>query len=715
MTSRPDDARRADDAVGPGLDAGLELDRLVWQLAVDAAGVGAWDWDLTTRELRWDERLLALFGVEAGEFGGTIEAFGDFVHPDDRAKVNQALEESIRTVGPYAAEYRVIRPDGEVRWVRARGRTLPGDDGGAAHWWVPPTTPPPSRRARRRSRGSSRPCRRRSSTSTRSGASPSSTTPPTRILAAVGDLVGGSMWELFPAAVGTPVEDSYRTAVVTGEPVTFETYYPAPLESWFEVHAWPSPDGLSVYFYDIDERRRASDVLERAAERTAVLSGVTDALIGTLDLDEAVARLAQVVVPVLGEWAVVTLADVAHGANWRRGLRGVGSWHVDPERRPLAARYCELRLESLSDTSFLDLAFHDGRPQVINEDGAARQAAMFAPGEVRDLALELGAGAFAAVPLRGRDRTVGLLSVFRDPPRGPFTEEDLDLLGEVAARAGLALDNARLYAEQRDVAEVLQRSMMTAPPEPDQLEVAVRYVSAAEAAQVGGDWYDAFQQEPGVTMVAIGDVVGHDTEAAAAMSQVRSLLRAIAAHTGDGPADVLRGVDRAMVRLELDTTATAVVARFEQTEEEREARVTRVRWSNAGHPPPMIVVTPEAGAGDERDWRLGERPDEAIDALWSDRYDLLLGLDPETPRTETVVTLRADATVWLYTDGLVERRGQSLDEGLAKLRTVLDELAREGLDLEEACEELLRRMVPERPEDDVALVAVRLRRPRESS
>jgi serine phosphatase RsbU (regulator of sigma subunit) len=345
----------------------------------------------------------------------------------------------------------------------------------------------------------------------------------------------------------------------------------------------------------------------------------------------------------------------------------------------------------------------------VAEDAAEAVTAVFEPGEARDLAQQLNAGSVAVVPLLGRGRTVGLLSVFRDRDQPALTPGELDTLLEVAGRAGLALDNARLYAGQRDVAEILQRSMMTAPPEPDQVEVAVRYVSAAEAAQVGGDWYDAFVQDAGVTMVAIGDVVGHDTEAAAAMNQVRSLLRAIAVHTGDGPADVLRGVDRAMTRLQPDTTATAVIARFEQTAEEREAGVTRVRWSNAGHPPPMIVVTPDPTAADDRDWRLGERPDDAVDALWSDRFDLLLGLDPETPRTETVVTLHPGATVWLYTDGLVERRGQSLDEGLGKLRGVLDYLGHEGLDLEEACEELLRRMLPERPEDDVALVAVRLR------
>ena len=100
----------------------------------------------------------------------------------------------------------------------------------------------------------------------------------------------------------------------------------------------------------------------------------------------------------------------------------------------------------------------------------------------------------------------------------------------------------------------------------------MRYEPAAEAAQVGGDWYDAFLQPDGATVLVIGDVIGHDTVAAAAMGQVRTLLRGIAATTGDGPADVLRRVDQVMQTLQVDTTATAVVARLEQTPEEREPR-----------------------------------------------------------------------------------------------------------------------------------------------
>jgi len=156
---------------------------------------------------------------------------------------------------------------------------------------------------------------------------------------------------------------------------------------------------------------------------------------------------------------------------------------------------------------------------------------------------------------------------------------------------------------------------------------------------------------------------------------------------------VLRGVDEAMQTLQVDTTATAVIARLEQSSGERRRGATRLRWSNAGHPPPVVVG-----------------PDGSCTTLTAGESDLLLGLDPATPRAEGEVTLERGATLLLYTDGLVERRGQSLDEGLARLSEELAELTARDLGLEALCDQLLRRMLPERPEDDVALVAVRLQR-----
>jgi serine phosphatase RsbU (regulator of sigma subunit) len=268
-------------------------------------------------------------------------------------------------------------------------------------------------------------------------------------------------------------------------------------------------------------------------------------------------------------------------------------------------------------------------------------------------------------------------------------DEDLATAQDVADRAGLALDNARLYGQQRALAEGLQRSLLTEPPEPDHAEIAVRYLPAVEAARVGGDWYDAFLQPNGTTMVVIGDVVGHDTEAAAAMGQLRGLLRGIATYSDAGPVEVLRGLDSSMTTLLMRTLATAAVARFEQTADERRRGVTRMRWANAGHLPPMVI-----------------NPDGSVAELASWSGDLLLGVDADVVRHESVVTLDRGATVLLYTDGLIERRDADLDAGFHRLREALMDLA--DRPLQELLDEVLERLVHGRPEDDVALVAVRL-------
>jgi serine phosphatase RsbU (regulator of sigma subunit) len=271
------------------------------------------------------------------------------------------------------------------------------------------------------------------------------------------------------------------------------------------------------------------------------------------------------------------------------------------------------------------------------------------------------------------------------------TAEEVATLSDVADRLGTALDNARLYGTQRQLALELQRSMLTAPPEPDHAEIVVRYLPAAEGAAVGGDWYDAFLQSDGATTLVIGDVAGHDSAAAATMGQLRSLLRGIAIGTGAGPAAVLADLDRAMALLQFDSLATAAVARFEQTPEEIALGTTRMRWSNAGHPPPVLVT-----------------PDGGVSVIRVPRADLLLGVDPDAVRRESVAVLERGSTVLLYTDGLVERRDSDLDDGQARLTAALAEFG--GRPLQELCDLVVERMVDGHPTDDVALVAVRLHR-----
>ncbi len=232
------------------------------------------------------------------------------------------------------------------------------------------------------------------------------------------------------------------------------------------------------------------------------------------------------------------------------------------------------------------------------------------------------------------------MTLGRAAGRPGFTEHDVHDALDIGRRAGLSLHHAAMYWRQRHYAESLQRSLLTRLPEPDHLHVVARYVPAAKEAQVGGDWYDAFLQPDGATVLVVGDVTGHDIAAAAMMGQLRNLVRGTAYDRHEPPAAVLERVDRALFGLQVDTLATVVLARIEQTEDDRRQGLRRLRWSNAGHLPPAVL-----------------RADGTVELL--DRpSDLLLGLDPLSPRTDHDVVLRPDDTVLLYTDGLVERTGQ---------------------------------------------------------
>ncbi|WP_345770696.1 SpoIIE family protein phosphatase [Blastococcus saxobsidens] len=657
-----------------------EDDRVRFELATEAGGVGTWDWDQKTGELTWDEQLIAMFGYEPDGFGRTIDAFDARLHPDDRPWVNEALQQALDTGGGYDATYRVVWPSGETRWIHARGRCVLDTAGRTTRILGTAYDVTGEREA---------------------------ATLVTRVLEAMpagfysldrdwrftyvnavaerllqssrDELLGRELWEAFPDAMNSVFEESYREAVRTGEPVSFDAYYPAPLDGWYELRAWPTPDGLSVYFLEVTERRSVQDQAERSARRLALLAGVSADLAGALDTRTATAHLPQLVVPALADFCIVTVVD----ADGRPG--DVGCWHADEEMRPVLERYMHLRMDAMPPDSPAAIALRTG--EAIRRNGR-EVSSLLPPGEARDLAVQLAPREAIVLPMRGRNRTLGLLTVYYAEGT-PAREEDLSTAQDVAERVGLALDNARLYGAQQQLAEGLQRSLLTEPPEPDHAEIAVRYLPAAEAARVGGDWYDAFMQPGGTTMLVIGDVVGHDTEAAAAMGQLRGLLRGIATYSDAGPVEVLRGLDTSMTTLQMSTLATAAIARFEQTPDEFARGLTRMRWANAGHLPPLVI-----------------NPDGSVAELAEWNGDLLLGVDSDVRRRESVVTLDRGATVLLYTDGLVERRDSDLDEGIFRLREALIELA--GLPLEELLDELLERLVHGRPDDDVALVAVRL-------
>jgi serine phosphatase RsbU (regulator of sigma subunit) len=311
---------------------------------------------------------------------------------------------------------------------------------------------------------------------------------------------------------------------------------------------------------------------------------------------------------------------------------------------------------------------------------------------LRSLVEQLGMGSVVAVPIPGRAGVLGSLLLARGPGAARFGEDDLTLAVEIGRRAGIALDNARLYSGQRHLATELQQSLLTAPPVVAFTDIAVRYVAAAQQAQVGGDWYDAFRQRNGDLGLVIGDVVGHDTRAAAAMGQIRGLVRGICFTSADAPSQLLSSVDEAIVGLELTTMATAVLAQLAPPEEDDGRNGVRMRWSNAGHPPPVLLDA--SGRA-----RLLEPA--------SGKADLLLGVDVMARRSTEATTLPAGSTLLFYTDGLVERRDQDLDQGLQRLLATVEQHASEDLDA--LCDAVLEVMVPRAAEDDVAMVAVRPR------
>jgi serine phosphatase RsbU (regulator of sigma subunit) len=286
------------------------------------------------------------------------------------------------------------------------------------------------------------------------------------------------------------------------------------------------------------------------------------------------------------------------------------------------------------------------------------------------------------VPLRAHGQTFGALSLIRCGDRPPHSETEIAVAVEVGRRGALALDNARLYTRQVTVAETLQRSLLTAPPDLDPLQIAVRYRPASRHALVGGDFFDVFTQPDGTTVLVIGDVVGHNVEAAAAMGRLGATIRTIAYDRAEGPAQTLARSDRVLGGLGFGTLGTALVARLEQADSRR----WRLRWSSAGHPPPLLLA------------------DGTVRVLHT-LPEPLLGLDQPAVRTDHSATVEPGSTVLLITDGLIEAGHVGIDEGVARLTTVL--AASGQLPVEELCDRLLDSITGGQVDDDIALLAVR--------
>ena len=291
--------------------------------------------------------------------------------------------------------------------------------------------------------------------------------------------------------------------------------------------------------------------------------------------------------------------------------------------------------------------------------------------------LDVGIRSLLGVPLIVDGDTIGVLHVGTLGSRS-FSDQDAELLRLVADRAALAI-NAGLLKQESRVATALQRSLLPRLPDISGLEIAARYLPGHDRL-VGGDWYDVFELPTGHVGAAIGDVAGHGLRSATVMGRIRNALRAYALDSDD-PAAVLTRLDDMVCHFEPDEMATVLYA---VVDPERR----RMTLSAAGHPLPLIT-SPTTDA------RLVDAP-----------ADPPIGSDAAAPRRATEVAMSEGATIYLFTDGVVERRGEPIDIGIERLReTVIPGRPHRG------CTRIVSHLLTDvQPDDDCAVLALHLRR-----
>ncbi|MFD8810650.1 SpoIIE family protein phosphatase [Streptomyces sp. NPDC059627] len=427
------------------------------------------------------------------------------------------------------------------------------------------------------------------------------------------------------------------------------------------------------------ERAARTSALESLTERLTLVAEITDVLGQTLEVDEALARLSRLLVPRLADWAAVDL---------RVGSRQVHRVAVTgPDGRAAGQEDWRGQLPPAGES------VHSPLVQVLNGGGPVLQdrAALDAPADsplavVHGAFLRAtGAASVITVPLGSRRQVTGALTLVRTDAARPFDTGDLDVVSDIGRRVGLVIDNARRFGRQRAVAEAMQRNLLPPLPEHGRIQLAARYQPAPAGSQVGGDWYDAFMLRDGALALVIGDVVGHDLTAAAGMAQLQGVLRSLAWDRTGPTGAVVDRLDEAMHAITTVPLATLVLARVEGPD----TGPWTLRWTSAGHPPPLLL-TPDGNA-------------QYLEA----GQGLILGASPDggSHRPSAAHALLPGSTLLLYTDGLIESPGSDLDTGLGRLRRHALTLAHEPLDT--LCDQVAARMSPGST-DDIALLALRL-------
>jgi len=413
---------------------------------------------------------------------------------------------------------------------------------------------------------------------------------------------------------------------------------------------------------------------ENARDRLAFMATASELLSASLDLEETLEQVAMLAVESMADWCAIELVD----EDGR--LRNAATAHVDPEKVRMAEELRERYPIDPDDATGVPNVIRTGRSELypdIPDELLVRGAR---DGEHLELIRSLGLRSVLVVPLTARGRTLGALTLVCAESGRTYGVEDLRFAEDLARRAAVAVDNSRLYSREHRAAVTLQQSLLPRKlPDIPGVEFAARYLPATSELDVGGDWYDAIPLGDGSVGVAIGDVVGHGIDAAAVMGRFRNALRAYVLD-GRGPDSAVERLNRLTRTFDQNDMATLVYVVLDTT-------TATGRLVRAGHPPPIV------------------RHASGQVTLVNGKGAMPVGVAPNVRYPATTIELEPGDTLLLYTDGLVERRGRSLESGIAQLERVLAEAPEP---LEELCDHLLARLVPgEEREDDVALLALR--------
>ncbi|MFJ7269976.1 SpoIIE family protein phosphatase [Streptomyces sp. NPDC099050] len=441
----------------------------------------------------------------------------------------------------------------------------------------------------------------------------------------------------------------------------------------------PGVGGLMV---DVTDREQA--ILEATAgrRRLTLLAGASTRIGTTLDLNLTAQELVDASMPDFCDGAVVELVqwtDEAADFDPGRPLvtRRIASGTILPP--PATELVSGVETVRYPPGSVIHDMLRTGRAisAVVNEEFLARTVLI--ESRARLLA-ESGLACVLIAPLIARGTVQGIAMFGRSAHRPAFTRDDVSLAGELASRAAICLDNARLYGRVQDISLTLQRALLpsvlaTSP----YADVAHRYVPGSRITEVGGDWYDVINLPDGRVVLVVGDVMGHGVSAAAAMGRLRITTKALARHDSE-PSDLLAELDACAQEAGIELATCLYIA--------YDPKSGRARVASAGHPPPLLL-----------------RPDGTVETI-DDVLGVPLGVGGFPFRT-TEIELPGSTTLALYTDGLIEARGRDIDTGLEALRV---ELRGAPGPLEAMADHILASLLPTPPTDDTVLVLARVHR-----